>query len=299
MRSSKRSFQPSKPARLQELNAFGEVKTLAEWSRDPRCLLTAPGLRYRLAKGIKLEEALTAQRTREGSKVTHDETFEAFGEEKSLAQWLADERCLVGRRRLLGRIREGVTFEKALGGRLAPPARPPVTAFSETKTIGQWARDPRCEVSAEKLRQRLKCGFDPELAMCLNYRKSERTLWEAFGEQKTSIEWARDPRCQVSDAELRRRLLSGIPTAEALIKRRRAKLITAFGERKTISEWGRDDRAAVSTTTITNRLAQGYPPEMAISAQPIKGRLRRFWHVKARGIQARQEASGRNDAAIV
>jgi hypothetical protein len=42
------------------LEAFGELKCLAEWARDPRCLWCRKRLEWRLAHGMSLEVAMTA-----------------------------------------------------------------------------------------------------------------------------------------------------------------------------------------------------------------------------------------------
>lgn len=54
------------PGNMQQRNrrmnrfvtAFGETKTLAEWVRDPRCLVGWGGLKKRLALGVPPEQAL-------------------------------------------------------------------------------------------------------------------------------------------------------------------------------------------------------------------------------------------------
>ena len=42
---------------------------------------------------------------------------------------------------------------------------PPVTIGGETKTLAQWAADPRCQVTKAALRQRLQTGWPPEQAL--------------------------------------------------------------------------------------------------------------------------------------
>lgn len=44
------------------LTAWGETKTIAEWARDPRCLVNRTNLHRRLSKGIPVEIALTKTR---------------------------------------------------------------------------------------------------------------------------------------------------------------------------------------------------------------------------------------------
>lgn len=40
-----------------------------------------------------------------------------------------------------------------------------VTAWGETKNISVWARDPRCNVREATIRQRIRKGWDPEVAI--------------------------------------------------------------------------------------------------------------------------------------
>jgi len=41
------------------IRAFGKTKSVTEWSRDKRCVVTHGGLRYRLARGVAPETAIT------------------------------------------------------------------------------------------------------------------------------------------------------------------------------------------------------------------------------------------------
>ena len=49
----------SRPPRVL-VTAFGQTKSLAEWTRDPRCQIHIGGLRKRLGRGIPAEVAITA-----------------------------------------------------------------------------------------------------------------------------------------------------------------------------------------------------------------------------------------------
>ena len=46
--------------------AFGETKTLREWAKDPRCLISSRTLRYRLEKGWEPVLSLTTPALRQG-----------------------------------------------------------------------------------------------------------------------------------------------------------------------------------------------------------------------------------------
>jgi hypothetical protein len=66
-----------------KVTAFGETKTLAQWERDPRCVVKAYSIRRRLDSGWDTEEALTLksakQRRRrkcsEGHELTEENTY--------------------------------------------------------------------------------------------------------------------------------------------------------------------------------------------------------------------------------
>ncbi len=94
----------------------------------------------------------------------------AFGETKGAAEWARDPRCMVELKSLVRRIRGGEHPEDAI---TRPPAsaadgRTPtriVEAFGESKSLADWARDPRCRVVLSSLWNRLGRGMSPEEAI--------------------------------------------------------------------------------------------------------------------------------------
>jgi len=90
--------------------------------------------------------------------------LEAFGEKKTLIDWLKDSRCIVNECQLRGRLVLGIPDEEAI----TRPIRPKfvkIEAFGEAKMICEWAKDSRCTVSKASLRDRLERGMEPELAI--------------------------------------------------------------------------------------------------------------------------------------
>jgi hypothetical protein len=75
-----------------------------------------------------------------------------------------------------------------------------ITAFGETKTIAEWAEDPRCRATAFAIKDRLRSlGWEAEAAITTPLADSiRRDDVPAFGESKSVAEWARDPRCRVA-----------------------------------------------------------------------------------------------------
>ncbi len=273
----KTAFQSPQDAREHNASwgrlyeAWGERMTLREWSRDPRCAVSSAGLLFRISRGIPVEEALTGRRRADVQHDIDDVLFEAFGKSQSMAKWLTDPRCTVPRSALLPRLKAGVPFEKALTAPYRPKTHPKMTAFGESKSLREWAKDPRCEVSIVLLQGRMKVGFELETAMRRDGHRAEIVLLEAFGERKRLKDWSRDPRCSVTDVAIRHRLQHGISLEEAITAphtwRQSSTIVTAFGETKNLSEWEKDPRARASASTIRKRVARGYSPERAISTE--------------------------------
>lgn len=112
----------------------------------------------------------------------------AFGETKGLREWSRDSRCLVSLPGLLHRVRGGMRFEEAL---TKPPTNPGgsgresffIEAFGETKSLADWQRDPRCRVTANALRYRLREGMNPETAISmLPFRRPLKTRLDVCGD---------------------------------------------------------------------------------------------------------------------
>lgn len=97
-----------------------------------------------------------------------------------------------------------------------------VTAFGETKSLRDWARDKRCQVTKAGLRDRLRNGSHPESAITdppvsQGYNGSWNHLITAFGEEKSLAAWLRDPRCQVrSDWTIVERIQLGATPEKAI-----------------------------------------------------------------------------------
>lgn len=94
-----------------------------------------------------------------------------------------------------------------------------ITAFGETKTISEWARDSRCSVTESTLGTRIKNGkWEIEDAITVPgkskmkelFRKSKSArIISAFGEEKSVIEWSEDKRCTVGYSAIKNRLRLG------------------------------------------------------------------------------------------
>ncbi len=229
-------------------------------------------------------------------KIVHTTIYEAFGERKSLSQWGSDPRCPVTRPGLYRRVNHlGLSIEEAFAhppNTLRRPSthkRPTYTAWGESKTMREWAADPRARVSGPRILNRIAKGLSPELAISTPPLIKRH---EAFGESKALRAWAIDPRCPVSGPGLYYRVnVLGLSIEQAFTRgtfadakrgpRRKYKLrpdrgvfLTAWGETKRLQEWVADVRGRVGIRAMLNRIRKGeYTPEQTISLEPRKSQL--------------------------
>lgn len=178
-------------------SAFGESKSLKDWSKDERCNCNFHTLKSRIYYGYLMEDALSFQK--EGRK------YEAFGEEKTLREWSVDKRCRCCNKSLYSRIGHGWPIEKALAE--------PISEFIRTSDVesyfGQDINNIR--IISRKNRQRnekrviieclcLLCGslFEADFSAvktgtkkscsCVRKNKGQKSFaWAGFGEISKSI----------------------------------------------------------------------------------------------------------------
>ncbi|MBS1721391.1 MAG: hypothetical protein JSS66_00120 [Armatimonadetes bacterium] len=97
------------------IEAFGERKILAAWLEDPRCSVTRETLLSRLKDGWKAEQAISEPPIPHSQRNHRVSLHLCWDELKSLKQWSADPRCLVGSTTLYDRVkRRGWTLEQAM-----------------------------------------------------------------------------------------------------------------------------------------------------------------------------------------
>jgi hypothetical protein len=205
--------------------AFGEKKTWEQWMRDPRRPAAAPET---------IRQRIVVEKWSFQKAFTHDyaflpEKYEAFGESKTLAEWLQDPRCGTGNtyhslRKRLKKCNTSQDNEKAISVDLRTFEE--YEAFGEKKTIREWANDGRCRVNVKLLRHRLYSNWEPERA--ITHPEQQMPLYRAFGEEKTMSEWLKD----------KRRVVSSRVTITARLKRNWSfeKAITTPVDKKSISK---------------------------------------------------------------
>ena len=143
------------------------------------------------------------------------------------------------------------------------------SAFGETKSLQDWAKDDRCHISFVYLALLKRKGGDLETILSApRLPEDERArILTAFGETKMAHEWAEDARCKVSLTAICQRLDRGMSSEEAISSARAdiGPKLEAFGEHKTISEWSRDPRCVVSRSALGRRVARGEELEDALT----------------------------------
>jgi Leu/Phe-tRNA-protein transferase len=245
--------------------AFGEKKSLREWTADSRCKVSVGNIKNRMANGETFQEAMS----RPVRKSQASKKILAFGEKKSIKEWAADSRCVVPPGTLLNRLKNKVPPELAIS---QPQYKCKLyTAFGESKPLKDWLNDPRCIVSYTTLMNRIKSGIPIEAAIANSKRADQKARtagkrYSAFGEEKTLLEWSKDPRCVVSLETIHGRLARNRDLEDALTMPMFGRqLFHAFGEDKLLKEWAIDPRCVVSFPTLKSRLDRHEPFQSALT----------------------------------
>lgn len=189
------------------LTAFGETKTVSEWTRDPRCQVDKiTTLSSRCESGMSDQEAIE---TPLGAKAKKPRLLTYDGETKSVMEWLRDDRCVPKMRTtIMSRLAKGWSHEKVLTWPVkeVKSTRSRVRAWGETKSVPEWVNDERCKVDSATLWRRLKrSDVSPEHAMTVPPGRMTEVI-VAWGEAKTATQWEEDDRCRVSAHTLRDRV---------------------------------------------------------------------------------------------
>jgi len=192
--------------------------------------------------------------------------YEAFGELKSIKDWILDSRCLVSASNVRRRVKVGGDFTDAIT-KLKPSRYSEINsikygAFGESKSIQHWLQDPRCLVLGPTIRRRLVAGWDFTDAIT----KRSTIKYAAFGESKYIKDWILDSRCLVSEGTIRRRVKAGWDFTDAITKLKPSRLLEqrnhikyeAFGESKSIKDWTKDPRCLVSASNVRRRVKAGW-----------------------------------------
>ncbi|WP_446038091.1 hypothetical protein [Streptomyces sp. SID1121] len=150
-------------------------------------------------------------------------------------------------------------------------ARGPIDAFGESKTVAQWAKDPRCPVKPGTLRGRLALGWDPEDAITRRNKEEPPLRFTHFERSLTLHGWAEQS--GVSAQSLYSRVfIDGMRFKDALLQGpdepAYAIPLSAFGETKPVHRWALDPRTSCTAPTLLRRVQANWPPEQAITQPP-------------------------------
>lgn len=144
------------------LEAFGDRKTVVEWTEDPRCVATQGAIRRRLTHGWSHEAAITTPTKQRKEPILS----EAMGESRTIPEWARHESCKADANAIRHRLAKGWAIEDAISAPVKNRIyKTIVTAFGETKTVSEWLSDPRCKAPAQAIRRRIKMRWNPEKAI--------------------------------------------------------------------------------------------------------------------------------------
>lgn len=198
------------------------ISVCAEWATYPPFKTWAEQNGYR--EGLKLDRRRNnGPYSPENCRfVTHAENMNntrrnlyvtAFGETKTISEWMKQFNPGVCRHNVYRRIVGGMPPELALtaGPKVSwkngQSVEPTYKAFGEEKTLAEWCRDERCKAPYTSVLTRLRTGWSNEEAIATpnkQFQGRQRTSLRiaAFGETKSIPDWARDERCAVPDTTL-------------------------------------------------------------------------------------------------
>ena len=108
-------------------------------------------------KGYAPENCRWADRKTQQNNRRDNCIISAFGESKTMQQWVEDPRCTVSYASLAKRLKKGMTTEEAIESPVEFEERL-ISAWGEVKNVMDWTKDPRCQVSYVTLTARLNRG---------------------------------------------------------------------------------------------------------------------------------------------
>lgn len=146
------------------VTAWGETKTVSQWSRDDRCKTSRRDLHERISNNrLSPEDAISLPAG--ALMLARLRLITAWSETKTLTEWSKDDRCVVKLGVIVSRIdRSGMSPEKAIGSPVGS-VKPLHPAWGESKTALGWSKDDRCAVNYHTILRRLANGTPPEDAI--------------------------------------------------------------------------------------------------------------------------------------
>ena len=281
------------------LTAFGETKTVKDWSKDPRCRIGQDAIADRLKKGIDAETAITQPKNERRKVPSHrTEIGETFGrlttiEECRMVTIVAKSK---GNERIAkvlcrcecGKIKDIRTYSLRSG---------------KTLSCGCLAREKAAELMLELKEKglhknpthgmsnlRLYDTYKLMIRRC--YQESSRS-YKDYGARGITVckEWKEDLRCFVDWAmangyeehlTIERIDHNGnyspdnctfITREKQAINKRNNVFVEHKGERKTLAEWSKDPRCVVRYHALAYRIRRKWDFEKALKTPSFPGNL--------------------------
>lgn len=145
------------PEREKPITAWGETKIFSEWKKDRRVLVDRHLFHTRRHHGWTAEDALSSPVGEyKGTAI------QAFGDVRSVVEWLKDSRCAVVENTLRWRLAHGWSAEDAI----TSPVQRQFELNGVSKTPKAWLHDPIAQVGSYRtLMRRIKEGWSFEDAL--------------------------------------------------------------------------------------------------------------------------------------
>jgi len=144
------------------LSAFGDRKTLLEWTQDSRCQVSMRELRTRIERGWSAEEALSTGSSTRPTRARN--LVSAFGEEKSVADWARDPRASVSALTIAARVHRGWDHEEAITTAVHGKVRPPRPATPRPPSARRprilMSNEPISDLTSDDVIERMRAGAE-------------------------------------------------------------------------------------------------------------------------------------------
>lgn len=275
------TFKENQKKRWTYYTAFGETKTIREWSEDIRCVVDYETLRGRLKRKENPESAITTplMKTQAGKTIKIGDqlhrltilefkTVQRYGQNITLAK--CECVCGIIITRKLANIISGTT--KSCG-----------CLQSEIQSeLAKKRNFKHGKGSLETRLYRIWCGMRARCykSYTVGYRNyggrgikvcAEWHDYEAF--EKWALQNGYDDNLTIEREDVNKDYCpencKWITLAKQQSNKTNSVLVTAWNETKTLAEWGRDPRSAIDYRMIKYRIDNGWKTETAISTPPL------------------------------
>lgn len=275
------AFKETQKKRWTYHAAFGETKTIREWSEDPRCVVDYETLRSRLKRKEDVEKSITTplMKTQPGKTVNIGDkinklTILEFKNVFRYGQNITFAKC---------RCECGIIITRKLASIVTNKTKSCGCLQTEVQRNLAIKRNFKHGKSDHSYRlYRIWCGMR---SRCYKEYTKGFKYWGGKGIkicqewhdftifEKWAIENGYEDNLTIERIEINKDYCpencKWITIEEQQINKSTNTFITAWDETKTLSEWGRDERCKVKAARIKYRIDNGWIPEKAISTPPL------------------------------